>query len=825
VVDERSKRPAFGALLRATRVAVGLTQDQLAERAQISVQAISALERGARHAPRRDTLALLTEALELDGEALSEFEAAARASVKPKVRATQPLFKVPSRKAANLPQFGTPFFGRDRDALELAASVASGGCTTLWGTGGVGKTRLAVETSALVEDRFERIAFVGLAATIGDDSVEDAIASALGIAREPGEDVSARIARELSGRRWLVIVDNCEHVVAGAARAVGALAAASPDTAFVCTSREPLRVAGERVMNVGALPADDAQRLFLDRSGTVSSGSPLSATDARSVATICRRLDGIPLALELAAACARVLDFEHVATALDERFRLLTRGSRASNRHTTLRATIAWSYDLLDPAERHVFERAAVMNGSFSLDDLLAIAVDDASDRATVVAATAALADKSLFVVEVDDETSRRRYRLLESTRAFALEVAETRGDGSTLVEAYHRWGRHLSDRFRRSAEGFRNGEPFPAGVTELDHVRGYLDWAIEKRHDVAAGTALAGEIHYLWDLSGLHVEGMRRIEAGLALLPDGDGDAYAAMVGWHAVSRLNQRLVRTAESLAPGLRAYELAVRLGDDRIRASSASKIAVAYDVTGNQTEALAYAEEAIVVFDRCGDRHSAAYNACIAAVIAFKIHGDDAALAKLRVAVERLRLLGDDRRTASSEMDLAEAYYARGSVDAAIAAVSSAIVQFRKTSSRLELAIGLTNLGTYLSGSARTADAAPLALEALQIGREGRFHRIVVLAVQTCATIAALAGRDQRRCVQLFGYVHHRYATIGEIGYTETAAHDHLRSALSGILPASDYADAIREGEAFDDETAIEAAVACVEHVTAAGAATA
>jgi len=128
VVDERSKRPAFGELLRATRVAGGLTQDQLAERARISVQAISALERGARQAPRRDTLALLTQALELDGEALSEFEATARASIKQKVRATQPLFKVARRKRANVPQFATPFFGREREALELAAAMAGGGC-------------------------------------------------------------------------------------------------------------------------------------------------------------------------------------------------------------------------------------------------------------------------------------------------------------------------------------------------------------------------------------------------------------------------------------------------------------------------------------------------------------------------------------------------------------------------------------------------------------------------------------------------------------------------------------------------------------------------
>jgi predicted ATPase/transcriptional regulator with XRE-family HTH domain len=813
-------------LLRSRRLAAGLTQDHLAARARISVQAVSALERGARHAPRGDTLSLLSEALALGGEELSEFEAAARASIKPKVRATQPLFKAASRKRASLPQFGTPFFGRDRDSRELAAAVAGGGCTTLWGTGGVGKTRLAIETSALVEDRFDRIVFVALAAAIGDDSVEDAIASALGIAREPRDDLRARISAELSASRALVIVDNCEHVVAGAARAVGALATALPETAFVCTSREPLRIRGERVMQIGALAADDARHLFLDRAATPVPRGTLSVAEARDVATICRRLDGIPLALELAAACARHLDLEHVASGLDERFRLLTNGSRAaSDRHTTLRATIAWSYDLLEPGERRVFERAGVINGSFSLDDLLAITIDDQCDRATVLAATVALTDKSLFVVEVDEATSRRRYRLLESTRAFALEAAKASGGDAGVVEAHRRWGRHLSVRLRDLVEKYRHGEPFPPGDVLLDHIRGYLDWAIEKRHDVAAGTALAGEIHLIWDTYGLHSEGIRRIEAGLALLSGDEADASAEMFGCFAVSRLNQRLVRQGDSLAPALRAYELAVRLGHDQIRGSAAAKLAIAYDFLVERSIALAYADEAITIFDRIGDRHSAAYTALTAAVIAFKMRGDDAALESLRTAVERQRLLGDARRTAAAELDLAEAYFSRGEVDAAIATVNSAIAQHRKTASPHELAVGLMNLGAYLSGSERAAEAAPIAREALQIGRDGGYTRMVVLAAQTCATIAALAGREKRRCVQLFGYVTRRYETIGEIGYTETAAHARLRSVLSEILPDSEYAVAIREGESFDDETAIGAALRCLEEATRVGAATA
>ncbi len=783
------------------------------------MQAISALERGARHAPRGETLALLTQALQLDGDALTEFEAAARASVKPKIRSTQPLFKPPSQKRASLPQFGTPFFGRERETGDLASAIAGGGCTTLWGTGGVGKTRLAVETSAVIEDRFEAITFVGLAASVGDDAVDDALAAAFGIAREPDDDVLARIAAELARCRRLVIVDNCEHVIADAARTVGALVAASPDTAFVCTSREPLRIPGERVIELGSLDAKHARSLFVDRVGAVTDGGALSAADTRDVTTICRRLDGIPLALELAAASARFLDLHHVASGLDGRFRLLMRGKRgASDRHATLQATIAWSYDLLGASERHVFESAAVINGAFSLDDLLAIARDDTHDHATVLAATAALAEKALIVVESDATSSQRRYRLLESTRAFALEVAETRENGATLRDAHRQLGRYLTDRLHRACDSYRKKNTAPVSDAHLDHLRGYLDWAIDKRHDVRSGTALAGEIHLLWDSWGLHVEGIRRIETGLALLTDDDADASAAMHGWYAVSRLNQRLVRTAESLAPALRAYELAARTGDDLIRAQTAAKLAIGHDATGKRKTAIAFAEEAIASFERAGDQHSAAYTACTAAVIAFKIRSDAAALDALRTAVDRLRALGDARRTASAELDLGDAYFAYGQIEAAIDTVRSAIAQLRTTAPRYELAIGLSNLQAYLSASARAAEAAPFALEALGIATEGRYTRFVVLAAQTCATIAALYGREKRRCAQLFGYVARHYGTIGEIGYTETAAHEAFKKAIHELLEVPAYAEAIREGEGFDDNTAIDVATCCVAPVS-------
>jgi hypothetical protein len=180
----------------------------------------------------------------------------------------------------------------------------------------------------------------------------------------------------------------------------------------------------------------------------------------------------------------------------------------------------------------------------------------------------------------------------------------------------------------------------------------------------------------------------------------------------------------------------------------------------------------------------------------------------------MAVDRLRTFGDVRRTASAELDLSDAYFAYGDIDAAIATIRSSIAQLRTTAPRYEFAIGLSNLQAYLSASARAAEAAPFAIEALGIAAEGRYTRFVVLAAQTCATIAALDGREKRRCAQLFGYVTHRYETIGEIGYTEAAAHEAFKSAAAELLQEPEHAHAISEGEGFDDDTAIEAAMRCV-----------
>jgi tetratricopeptide (TPR) repeat protein len=272
-------------------------------------------------------------------------------------------------------------------------------------------------------------------------------------------------------------------------------------------------------------------------------------------------------------------------------------------------------------------------------------------------------------------------------------------------------------------------------------------------------------------------------------------------------------------------LRAYELSKRVGEDIIRADAAIKIALAYDTMGERVKALAYLEEAIALHDRLGDHASAIYAGCTAALIAFKLHGDAGTLEAYRLAVERQRERGAPWRTAYAEMDLAEAYHCFGKTDEAIALLTPAIARLHETASPNDVGNALNNLGAYLTSAGRFVEAIPIAREALQIGRDGNFTRIIVLAVQTCATIAARTGCEKQRCAQLFGYVARRYDRIGLNEYTETSAHERFTAVVDAMLSKFDRTAAIREGEMFDDEMAIDAALQCLAHARTAEAASA
>lgn len=382
IEDTQTPHGSLGDLLRQHRLARGLTQEALAERARLGVRTIGALERGHGRPPRSDTVALLADALGLPPNVRAAFAAAASGGDR----------GVP-RRQDNLPADLTPFVAREQEVADVWRLVGQHRLVTLTGTGGVGKTRLAIETARRrLPVTPDGVWLVDLAPLADPEQVQQAVAGTLHVAPAPGRGLLISLAEALRPRRVLLVLDNCEHLVGACAALVEDLLRACPVLHVLATSREPLGCAGEAVWSVPsfAVPAVDAVlnvadltgfgavRLFVDRAAAAQPGFALSELNVGAVVEICRRLDGIPLALELAAARIRGLSIDEIAARLDARFQLLTGGHRtALPRHQTLRAMVEWSYALLSPSEQTMFDRLSVFAGSFTLAAAEAVGADD----------------------------------------------------------------------------------------------------------------------------------------------------------------------------------------------------------------------------------------------------------------------------------------------------------------------------------------------------------------------------------------------------------------------------------------------------------------
>ena len=443
----------FGAVLKRYRLRAGWTQETLAERAGISARAVSDLERGLIRAPQRSTLVRLVGALGLDADERREAEAVAVAvRHRPRPRAMP---RAVGGRAHNLPAPLTSFVGRDEEVPAVRAAVAGHRLVTLTGPGGTGKTRLALEAAAgLLGGYPHGVWLIELAALTDGAPVAHATAAAVGVRERAGRSLVDALAEALRPRHALLVLDNCEHLVDACAGLTHALLRACPRVHILVTSREALGLAEEVVWRVPPLAvpppgAPDrsslsppavtrypAVQLFRDRALAVQPAFRITDANAPAVAQVCVRLDGIPLALELAAAALRVLSVEQLLGRLDDRFRLLTGGRRtALERHRTLRAMVDWSYERLGEPERRLFDRLAVFAGGWTLEAAEAVGAGDGLARADVLAALVRLVDTSLVLVDVA-RPAGPRYRLLETLRQYGQRPAGGRRPGHGRLRA-----------------------------------------------------------------------------------------------------------------------------------------------------------------------------------------------------------------------------------------------------------------------------------------------------------------------------------------------------------------------------------------------------
>ncbi|GAA3797130.1 hypothetical protein GCM10022226_15640 [Sphaerisporangium flaviroseum] len=485
---------------------------------------------------------------------------------------------VPGGKKGNLRARLTSFVGREKDVRHTGSMLAKHRLVTLLGPGGAGKTRLAVESGeALADETPDGVWMAELAPVRDPQGVPQAVLAALGLRDTrrapvwpPGAvppesvDLTTRLVAGLGSRRQLIILDNCEHVIDAAARLADRILAECPGVRILATSREPLGITGELLWPVQPLDHEHAQNLFADRAATARPGYVVDG-DAVAVARICRELDGMPLAIELAAARLRTLSAAQIADRLDDRFRLLTGGSRtALPRHQTLRAVVEWSWDLLDERERVLARRLAAFAGGSTLDAVETVCSGEGLPREQVLDVLARLVDKSLVICD------NERYRMLETIRAYAMERLRESGEERPVRLAHARFFTGLAETAEPELRRADQVRWLATLSDEHDNLTAALRWAAGAQdHDL--GLRLVGALGWYWFLAGRRSEGAQRAAEVIALVTtpraltppppctvETAGGAGTSVAPGTAISgtAISGRAVPGAGSAAPGVAA-----------------------------------------------------------------------------------------------------------------------------------------------------------------------------------------------------------------------------------------------------------------------------
>ncbi|HEY8113483.1 MAG TPA: LuxR C-terminal-related transcriptional regulator [Actinomycetes bacterium] len=515
----------------------------------------------------------------------------------------------PARRSGNLPAEASSFIGRRRELAELKRKLTAARLVSLVGPGGVGKTRLAIRTATDLARGFRGGAWMVELAEVRDPAlVGNAVMAALGLRDQTGTEPLALLRSYLKDKELLLVVDNCEHLLAAAAQLVTEAIRAAPGVRVIATGREPLSVPGEHVMPVppldlpssqaaeplARLRENEAVMLFTERAAAASGTFELAASNQAAVVELCRRLDGLPLAIELAAVRTRVLTAQQILDRLTDRFGLLTGGSRAAlPRHQTLRTTIDWSHDLLGDGERALLRRLCVFAGRFTLEDVESVCAFDDVAAAAALDLLASLVDKSL--VMRDDANGHACYRLHETMREYARLKLRAAGE-EDVIEL--RCADYYVSRCRRSAGQARFGLPewFEWMELEIDNVRSVLQRCLIHA-DLPRGFDLACSLGWYW-ITRATTEGVRWLDELLAL-----ASARGAPVvgGWPYFIRGFLAVLQSDPAAArPALeRAVTVAREAGHRSLLSQSLSMASVAANMAGDRAAARRLLHEDLAV----------------------------------------------------------------------------------------------------------------------------------------------------------------------------------------------------------------------------------
>lgn len=721
----------------------------------------------------------------------------------------------------NLPRQLSTFIGREAEIEAAEARLAGATLLTLTGAGGVGKTRLALEVAAHVASSYpDGVWLVELASVIDGELVDDAVAAALRVKQRPGTGIIDALVEAIGEQRVLLVLDNCEHLVEPVVTMVDELMRRCPALQVLATSREALGIAGESLLpvpsmslpeptaavDVAALADFDAVRLFVDRARAVQPSFALTPANADAVAQICRRLDGIPLAVELAAARVRALPPAQIAARLDDRFRLLTGGSRtALPRHRTLRAAMDWSFDLLSPVEQAIFPRLSVFAGSFSLEAAEAVATGGPVEAIDVLDLLGRLVDRSLLVAE--EHPSEARFRMLETIRGYAQERLAESGEAAARYDAHRGWFTGLVERARTA---FLSGAIQPEWVARLaadhDNLRAALRWAHEDPDGADAELTLASGLWRFWEVQGHLEEGSTWLERALARLGGEVSVRRAtALTGAGVLAAHRGDYARATAFHEASLLLHR---ELGDPKAIAAACNNLAsVAIERSDLQRARDLYAEAAELARSQ-GETAATAFTLINLADLTARIGEADEADRLFGESIELFEQLGDRWGMAHASTRLALAARRAGNLDTARARFEGALAIHRESGDRHGEARVLAYLGDVAADGGDAATAETLYQESLAL-RIGLGDRVGMAAV-----LERLAGvaedRPARAAALIGGAAALRDAIGAPLSSAGAARVDQFLAGLDRAIGAEAVRAALDEGRAAPLEVLLKRA---------------
>ena len=703
----------------------------------------------------------------------------------------------PIRRPGNLPAEATSFIGRRRELAELRKKLSTARLVSLVGPGGVGKTRLAIRGGTDVTRRFRDGAWLVELAEVRDPAlVGNATLAALDLRDQAAIEPRALLASYLRDKELLLVVDNCEHLLEAVALFVTDVLEAAPRVRVIATSREPLSAPGEHVLPIPPLelPRPEAHEsldqlrqnesvaLFTDRASAASGAFELTASNREAVVGLCRRLDGLPLAIELAAVRTRVLSAGQILDRLADRFGLLTGGSRAAlPRHQTLRTTIEWSHDLLGPDERTLLRRLCVFAGRFTLEDVEAVCAADDVPAAHVLDVLSSLVDKSLVTKE--ETQGPACYRLHETMREFAGLKLREAGEEDVLDE---RCTGHYVFTCRRSDEGARHELVTWLEWTdlEIDNIRGVLRRCLVQM-DVSRGMDLATSLRWYWATRAT-TEGVQWLDE---LLATGRGDPEPRARAQYLRGFLAVLLIDPTAAVPALERAAAADREAGRLRPLAASLSMASIAANMAGDRASAGRLLEEARTVAEGLDDVPSTLALLQARSLDGF-FNGDlEAARSASSEGLHLSRQLGDLYTLKVWLLNLGTIALIAGELAAARPLFTEALRIAREVDDRVQLSYLLDAFGCHAAGTGRARLAAQL-LGAADTVRAGAGNRVMpYLAPQVAAARAsanAALGASRFEAELAAGARLSRDAAVrlalGEPGHVAVAASDSTGAGL-------------------------------------------